>query len=180
MGYKSYGETFFKTPKGTQKGEQDTSTQARPTPSQISNEMVLNFLMRIDGKLTDQGIRIEKIEKKLQELRTLMKDKRKTPSGSTTEHAPTTPSPAEQVNESPNQTEGKEAEQGQAKKMHNEESEFVEKDSTHTEVIGSPLHEGTQEAESSSPNSKEVFIMDIFQQMVKEERAENEAAKAIA
>ncbi|XP_021297276.1 uncharacterized protein LOC110426385 [Herrania umbratica] len=166
MGYKLYGETFVKTSKDAQRDEQATSDQATTTPSQISNEMILNLLMRIDGKLIDQSAKIEKIEEKLQELENLMKNKRKSPLGSTTKHASTTPSqtPTGQVSDSPNfQAEGNEPKPDSAKKLHTPEPETEEKDSPNTEVIGSQLHEETQEAESSPPNSEEVFIMDIFQ-----------------
>ncbi|EOY03731.1 Uncharacterized protein TCM_018868 [Theobroma cacao] len=37
-------------------------------PASTQNEMILNLLMRIDGKLTEQAMKITKIEEKLHQL----------------------------------------------------------------------------------------------------------------
>lgn len=72
MGYKMDGEKFTKTPK--------VSTIPTPTEapsSYFSSEMIFNLLMRIDGKLTNQGARLQKIEEKIAELENELKGKEK-------------------------------------------------------------------------------------------------------
>ncbi|WRX30248.1 Reverse transcriptase [Theobroma cacao] len=86
MGYKLDGEKFTKTPE----------VFAIPAPtegpsSQFSSEMIFNLLMRIDGKLTDQGARLQKIEEKLAELENELKEKEK-PSKPTAVDSSETPS----------------------------------------------------------------------------------------
>ncbi|XP_017973383.1 PREDICTED: uncharacterized protein LOC108661398 [Theobroma cacao] len=125
--------------------------------------MILNLLMRIDGKLTGQFSKIQKIKDKLKELESVIKEKGKSTTNPTTEDtsAIVTLTPVEQAAESPAfQLEG-------------------------TEILGSfddisPPHDEPQPEQPSPPNFEEVSIMDIFHRMVKEEQAEKEVAKAKA
>lgn len=186
MGFKLEGEKFIKTPKDTSRDENPTSAQTKATPSQISNEMILNLLMRIDGKLTDQSARIQKIEDNLQELGNLMKEKGKSPFGPTTEDLSAAPSLAiaRQTAENPAfQVEGDEPESIPARKQPTPEVEIEEKDSDNTKVIGSfndnySQHDEAQTDKPSPANSEEILIMDVFHQMVREDEAKNEVAKS--
>ncbi|EOY09214.1 Uncharacterized protein TCM_024623 [Theobroma cacao] len=156
MGYKLDGEKFVKTPKVTLGGESSLPAQLEAAPSQLSNEMVFNLLMRMDGKLTNQAVRMQKIEEKLVELKNVLKEKGKMPHKLTATDISATSSPApvgQDAEGSAFQVEGHEPEVDQPRK--------------------SPSPKPQKEAKSEQ---EEVSIM-VFHQMVREEQAENEAAK---
>ncbi|EOY08685.1 Uncharacterized protein TCM_023723 [Theobroma cacao] len=95
MGYKLDGETFVKTPKVAPRKKTSLPTHLEASSSQFSNEMLFNLFMRIDGKLTDQGVRMLKIEEKLTELENVLKEKEKPPSEPAAADTSATPSLAE-------------------------------------------------------------------------------------
>ncbi|XP_021299993.1 uncharacterized protein LOC110428491 [Herrania umbratica] len=177
MGYKMYGEKFFKTSRDTQKDEQATPIQRTTTPSQNSNEMILNILMRIDEKLTDQYARIEKIEENLQDLGNLMKDKKKSPSSPTPEHTPAAPSLTSTGQASENsdfQAEDNAPESGLVRKSPTPKPENEEKSNEGIEIVGSfndnsPLHDEPQVEKPPPTNFEEILIRNVFHQMVKDE-----------
>lgn len=75
MGYKLELNEFIKTLKGiVAHSRMDTFSTpfSRVSQSFIQNDMIFNLLIRIDGKLTKQGEKIMKIDKKLQNLENLV------------------------------------------------------------------------------------------------------------
>ncbi|WRX13590.1 Reverse transcriptase [Theobroma cacao] len=116
MGYKLDGERYIKTPKVGLGKESSLLAQPEAAPSQFSNEVIFNLLMRIDGKLIDQGARIQKIEERLIEMENKMKGKEKMPSELATTDSSTTPSLAPTEQEAEVQAEGHEPEVEQPSK----------------------------------------------------------------
>ncbi|WRX23084.1 Reverse transcriptase [Theobroma cacao] len=142
----------------------------------------------IDGKLTDQGVRMQKIEKKLAKLENVLKEKGKMPSEHVVANTFATPSPApagQDAEGSTFQAEGHESEVDQPRKSPSLEPQKEAKSEQGTEVLGSlgeipPSHHKPQQEQFSPPNSVEVSIMDVFHQIVKEEQVEKETAKGKA
>ncbi|WRX08785.1 hypothetical protein QQP08_001272 [Theobroma cacao] len=80
MGYILDGERFIKIPKIGPRKEHSLPAQPEEAPSRFSNEVIFNLLMMINGKLTDQGDKIQKIEEKITELENKLKEKESIPS----------------------------------------------------------------------------------------------------
>ncbi|XP_017972719.1 PREDICTED: uncharacterized protein LOC108661215 [Theobroma cacao] len=80
MGYVLDGERFIKTSKIGPRKEHSLPTQSEGASSRFSNEVIFNLLMRIDGKLTDQGEKLQKVEEKITELENKLKEKESMPS----------------------------------------------------------------------------------------------------
>ncbi|EOY00268.1 Uncharacterized protein TCM_010097 [Theobroma cacao] len=93
MGYKLDGEKYVKTPKAPSGKESSLIAQPETVSSQFSNEILFTLLMRMDGKLTDQGVRMLKIEEKLVELEKVLKEKGKMPIEPAATDTSATPSP---------------------------------------------------------------------------------------
>ncbi|XP_017984324.1 PREDICTED: uncharacterized protein LOC108663620 [Theobroma cacao] len=174
MGYKLDGETFVKTPKVALRKKASLPAHPEVSLSQFSNEMLFNLLMRINGKLTNQAVRMEKIEGKMAESEKMLEEKGKMPIEPTAVDSSVTPSLAPV----------RQGAEGSVFQAEGHEPEKVESEQG-TEVLGSldenpPFPPKPQKEQLSPPNSEEVSIMDVFHQMVKEEQAEKEAAEAQA
>ncbi|EOY32381.1 Uncharacterized protein TCM_040266 [Theobroma cacao] len=94
MGYKLDGERFIKTLKAGPRKESTLPAQLEGVLSQFSNKIIFNLLMRIDGKLTNQGAIIQKIEERLTEIERAMKEKEKMSSEPAVADTSVTPSNA--------------------------------------------------------------------------------------
>ncbi|EOY03451.1 Uncharacterized protein TCM_018529 [Theobroma cacao] len=139
MVYKLDEETFVKTPKVDPGKETSLHAHFEASSSQFSNEMLFNLLMRIDGKLTGQGVRMLKIEEKLAELETVLKEKGKIPSEPAVADTSVTPSLAEKqgAKGSTFQAEGHEPEVDQPKKTPSLEPQKEVESQQGTEMLGS-------------------------------------------
>ncbi|WRX24196.1 zinc finger protein [Theobroma cacao] len=80
MGYVLDGERFIKTPKAGIRKEHSLLAQPEKASFIFSNEVIFNLLIRIDGKLTNQGEKLQKIEEKIIELENKLKKKENIPS----------------------------------------------------------------------------------------------------
>ncbi|EOX94103.1 Integrase, catalytic region, Zinc finger, CCHC-type, Peptidase aspartic, catalytic-like protein [Theobroma cacao] len=77
MGYVLDGDKFMKTFKSGLRKDRSVLVQLEEAPSRFSSKMIFNLLMRIDGKLTDQGVKLQKMEDKITELENKLKEKEK-------------------------------------------------------------------------------------------------------
>ncbi|XP_017976403.1 PREDICTED: altered inheritance of mitochondria protein 21-like [Theobroma cacao] len=204
MGYILDGERFIKTPKTGPRKKHNLPAQPKEAPSRFSNEVIFNLLMRIDGKLTDQGENIQKIEERVTKLENKLKEKENMPSEPMAVNSSATSStaPAQQgaegsaepvekssphVKSSGIQAEGstykstslvlqiKDSPQGVDQLAKTSSPEPQSKNDS--EQRTKVVGSETKKQQTSPPNSEEVSIMDIFHQMVKEGQAEKNTAR---
>ncbi|WRX18656.1 zinc finger protein [Theobroma cacao] len=167
IGYILDGKRFIKTPKTSPRKEHSLPVKPEEAPSRFSNEEIFNLLMMIDGKLTDQGEKIQKIEEKITELENKLKEKENMPSELVAADSSAT------SNIAPAQQGDKGSVEAVEKSAPYVESCGIQAKEQGTKVVGSE----TKKQQTSPPNSEEFSIMDIFHQMIKEGQGEKDTAR---
>ncbi|WRX20682.1 Reverse transcriptase [Theobroma cacao] len=171
---------------------------------QILNEVIFNIFLRIEGKLTDQGERLQNIEEKIIKLENDLKKKEKEPFKLVAADTSATPSTtlAQQGVEGLAELAKKSAPHGGSHGIQAEGSTYksvspiLQTEDSHQGVdqpaktpslelqSKNESEQGTEvvgsktkKQQASPPNSEEISIMDIFHQMVREGQAEKDTAR---